>query len=187
MNQYKEIFLPHPLFRGQLIGSHGTVISSVLKSTGKVKAIRKDKKSGYLTANMPPTWGQPVRQYLHRLVAQVHVPNPLNLPEVNHIDHNKANCRADNLEWVTHRDNIRKAHAFHGNWVDGRKVRKPVIATPVRGGGKPERWDSARAWAISTGNVHRAANVCTALRTGRAAYGFFWAFETSTTTETPTT
>lgn len=42
---------------------------------------------------------------LHRLVAQTFIPNPENKPEVNHIDGNKLNCCADNLEWSTRREN----------------------------------------------------------------------------------
>jgi hypothetical protein len=43
---------------------------------------------------------------IHRLVAYAFCPNPLNKPEVNHKDHNKNNYHADNLEWVTHAENM---------------------------------------------------------------------------------
>ena len=44
--------------------------------------------------------------YVHRLVAMAFIPNPNNLPEVNHKDFNPVNNRADNLEWMTSYDNI---------------------------------------------------------------------------------
>ena len=45
------------------------------------------------------------RFYVHRLVAIAFVPNPRNLDEVDHIDRNTSNCRADNLRWCTHVEN----------------------------------------------------------------------------------
>lgn len=42
---------------------------------------------------------------IHRLVAEAFIPNPDNLPEVNHINFDKRNNTASNLEWCTRRDN----------------------------------------------------------------------------------
>lgn len=42
---------------------------------------------------------------IHRLVALAFVPNPLNLPEVNHLNCVRDDNRPENLEWVTHAEN----------------------------------------------------------------------------------
>lgn len=49
---------------------------------------------------------------IHSLVAMHHVPNPLNLPEVNHKFGNKLDYRASQLEWTTRSDNMKHAFAI---------------------------------------------------------------------------
>lgn len=62
--------------------------------------ILKPLGSRYLSVSL---WvnGVSYSKLVHRLVAEAFIPNPDNLPEVNHKDLNILNCRADNLEWVT--------------------------------------------------------------------------------------
>ena len=46
---------------------------------------------------------------VHRLVAEAFIPNPDNLPCVDHIDGNKLNNRVENLQWISTSNNMRKA------------------------------------------------------------------------------
>ena len=46
--------------------------------------------------------------YIHRLVAEAFIPNPDNLETVDHIDGNRLNNDASNLQWMTIGDNIEK-------------------------------------------------------------------------------
>lgn len=51
---------------------------------------------------------------VHRLVALTFIPNPEEKPEVNHKDNDRTNPRADNLEWVTHPENMEHAKTSGG-------------------------------------------------------------------------
>lgn len=46
---------------------------------------------------------------VHRLVAEMFVPNPDGLPCINHLDGDKSNPHPMNLEWCTHQQNMRHA------------------------------------------------------------------------------
>lgn len=50
--------------------------------------------------------GKPKHFFVHQLVAQTFIPNPLSLPYVNHKDENPNNNNIENLEWCTQKYNI---------------------------------------------------------------------------------
>ena len=64
-------------------------------------------RDGYRRVHMSEAkTGKKDRVYLHRLVASAFIENPLNKPCINHKDGNKLNNSVDNLEWVTHQENV---------------------------------------------------------------------------------
>lgn len=92
-----------------------------------------------------------IRTTVHRLVAEAFVPNPNNLPEVNHIDRNRANNHANNLEWVTHSENMRHSYNLGINQEPLRKhsveTRKPV----TNGEQEFESISEAAKWLVEQG------------------------------------
>lgn len=68
-----------------------------------------DGKGNYLFVGLHKD-GKVKQVYIHRLVAIAFIPNPDNLPQVNHKDECKTNNRADNLEWCTRSYNSRYGH-----------------------------------------------------------------------------
>jgi hypothetical protein len=64
---------------------------------------------GYLIVNLYKD-GKRTTARLHVLVAKHFIPNPDNLPVVNHIDGNKQNPHYTNLEWCTYAENTQHAH-----------------------------------------------------------------------------
>lgn len=63
--------------------------------------------AGYLSVQLFDYERVPRRSLIHRLVALAFIPNPYNLPEVNHLDFDRANNLPVNLEWVTRSQNMK--------------------------------------------------------------------------------
>ena len=76
---------------------HGKTLKPYMTSTGYYKIdLHNGKKRKIML--------------IHRLIANAFIPNPDDLPEVNHIDGNKTNNNIDNLEWCTRSDNIKHSY-----------------------------------------------------------------------------
>ena len=71
-----------------------------------LKPGRNKKVNGYCYVFL----GGKVRKYVHILVALAFIPNPKNLPEVNHKDGDSGNNHKRNLEWKSRKGNERHAY-----------------------------------------------------------------------------
>lgn len=91
---------------GYFVTPDGEIYSSLNRRLLKVR--QGTKPAGYKFIGITTDFG-PKYKHVHRLVAQTFIPNPENLPEVNHIDGNKSNNRVQNLEWVTRSQNAQHA------------------------------------------------------------------------------
>lgn len=89
---------------------------------------------------------------VHRLVALAFIPNPDNLPEVNHKDGNKANNSVNNLEWTTGSQNVRHSVA---NGLSTTKLKYDDIQNikNLYASGKYTYYDLAEMYNVSYSNI----------------------------------
>ena len=107
--------------------------------------------------------------YVHRLVAEAYIPNPENLPEINHKDENKTNNCLQNLEWCDHKYNINYGTR---NEKISNSNKKPILQFDLNGNFIKE-WKSATDVGRE---VRDNIRHCLKGRT-KLAYGYIWKFK----------
>lgn len=114
LNSNQEIWKDMVGFEGRYQVSDYGLIRSILSNHGKYQErLRtprlRSETCKYLYIQLS-VLDKPHHEAVHRAVAKAFIPNPDSKPMVNHIDGNKLNNNACNLEWVTCSENHR--HAF---------------------------------------------------------------------------
>lgn len=95
-------------------------------SKGRMMPIRKNNR-GYCTVSLHHN-NKTNRFLLHRIVAEAFIPNPNNLPQVNHLDEDIENNSVTNLEWVSDDDNKRHSSIENGGT---QRPKRPVVVTNI--------------------------------------------------------
>ena len=75
------------------------------------------------------------KEYVHRLVAEAFIPNPDNLPDIDHIDENKENNHVSNLRWSSRADNMARNALPEGTIREWKRspTRKPEKFQKING------------------------------------------------------
>lgn len=122
-----------------MVSDQGRVMATNFYNTGKVKILEPTFTGDrYYEVNLNRYDGSKKTLVLvHRLVAEAFIPNPDGKPEVDHINGCKWDSRAENLRWVSHRDNSNNPATkpkYHNRYQD------PEIAHQHYSEGQKRRW-----------------------------------------------
>lgn len=110
---------------------------------------------------------------LHRLVALAFIPNPDNLPCVNHKDGNKENNCVDNLEWCSYSDNIK--HGYKNNLFKNPTFSPTRVIQYDLEGNFIKTWNSIKDIEKKFGVSHTAIRFC-CLNKIKTCAGYIWKY-----------
>ena len=177
---YEKYYMASTLGR---IKSKDRVIKTVLKG----KEIKYIKRGRIMTPclNSGKYLGLPINtdklkksENVHRLIAITFLPNPNNLPCVNHKDENKLNNCVDNLEWCTYQHNnvqknrlAKSLETFNANPKNRRKVYQYT-----KDGAFIKEYESVKEATKEMGLKHSSGIYLSCNHNNCYARGFKWSF-----------
>ena len=133
------------------------------------------KNKGYKIVSLTKD-GKTKMAYVHRLVAEAFIPNPDNLPMVNHKDEDKTNNFLENLEWCTAKYNCNYGTGIkrHADKIKGRESEKriAVIQRSIDGAFINLHSSVKEAAASVNGTTGAISAACNGRR--KTAYGYLW-------------
>lgn len=150
-----------------------------ISNLGRVKSLRFGKEKilkygksgkGYFFVNLCKN-GEYKSYIVHRLIAKAFIPNPENLPEVNHKDENKQNNCVENLEWCTHKYN--NNYRTRNNRM-AKANSKPILQF-TKNGEYINQWSSAIEIERKLGFYQTNISKC-CLGKIKTAYNYTWRF-----------
>lgn len=143
------------------------------KYKGRIRKPSKDN-DGYLHVKLSCQCIQKAFM-IHRLVAEAFMPNPDNLPEVNHINEDKTDNRVENLSWVSHIQNINHASRNQrvAETLKNRSDCSKRVAQYTLGGVLvaiyPSIMEVYRQKGYNSASISMACN-----NKRKSAYGYYW-------------
>ena len=148
---YLEIWKDIPNYEGLYQVSNLGNIKSLKKGKNKLLKFGVNNK-GYYIVNLYKN-NKGITKKVHRLVAQVFIPNPNNYPIINHKDENKKNNIIDNLEWCDNKYNLNYGNAKLHRIIASGKRMKPIIQLDINNN-KIAKYNSIREASRKT-NINR--------------------------------
>lgn len=157
------------------VSTEGRVRNIQTKRILKPYSSRTQKGMGYLKVKLVTEPYKTKQIYVHRLVAQTFIPNPENLPQINHIDENKENNNVQNLEWCTHQYNTNYGNVQKRRVATFREHRGKEIVQYDSDGNELNRYETIAKAAVSIGGNRNTLSI--AMNQGLNYKGFNWRFE----------
>lgn len=142
-----------------------------VSSKGRVMNLKKNKmikpwvsNYGYVLVNLRKN-GKQKKYLIHKLVAEAFIPNPYNLPQINHIDECKSNNNVTNLEWCTPSQNQR-----HSIYQRSCKINQYTLD-----GEFIKQWESSHEIERNLG--YNDGNIISCCKNKqKTAYGYRWKY-----------
>jgi len=181
---YRDVAGFEGLYRVSTRGSVKSLARTAQRKDGRKQLVRErilkapPDTPGYAQVDLHTTDGKTVKKKIHCLVAETFLLRPEGQLEINHKDEIKTNNHVNNLEWVTHKENLNHGTAQRANIAR----MKPVLQFTKDGKFVAQHVSiNAAARAVGTEANYGIYSCCIGKQ--KTAYGFIFKFKEETSNE----